>query len=62
MTLLPSIVDSVSLFLDRLDGFVQTGKAFPIQDLAMDLTFDIMAKVALKIDTVKHCTLVGMIP
>lgn len=56
MTLLPSIVGSVSLFLDRLDDFVRTGEAFPVQDLAMDLTFDIMAKVALNIDTVRHQT------
>ncbi|KAJ4388827.1 hypothetical protein N0V93_006288 [Gnomoniopsis smithogilvyi] len=50
MTLLPSIVTSVSTFLDHLDDFARTGEAFTLQTLTTDLTFDIMGKVALDID------------
>ncbi|ROW04907.1 hypothetical protein VPNG_07040 [Cytospora leucostoma] len=50
MTLLPSIIDKVSLFVTHLDGFARTGEEFSLQSLATNLTFDVIGRLALDID------------
>ncbi|KAJ6519419.1 cytochrome P450 [Mycena sanguinolenta] len=50
LTLLPSILDKVSQFLDHLDTYARTGEEFSLQSRATDLTFDIIARVALDFD------------
>lgn len=54
MELLPSIVERVSVFMDRLDKFAQTGESFSLQSAATDLTFDVIGKVALDVDMVRQ--------
>ncbi|KAG8406025.1 hypothetical protein J3458_021368 [Metarhizium acridum] len=50
MNLLPSILDKVSLFVERLDSLASAGVEFPLQSYATDLTFDIIGRVALDLD------------
>ncbi|KAI0203409.1 cytochrome P450 [Astrocystis sublimbata] len=50
LSLLPSIIDTSSLFIDHLDRFASSGKEFSLQELATNLTFDIIGRVALDID------------
>lgn len=49
LTLLPSILDKISLFIDRLDKHARTGQEFLLQSYATELTFDIIGRVALDI-------------
>lgn len=53
MTLLPSIVDSVAVFMDQLDDSSSSGQTFSLQDAATNLTFDVIGKVALDVDMVR---------
>ncbi|KAI0868502.1 cytochrome P450 [Hypoxylon argillaceum] len=50
LSLLPSIIDKSSLFLDHLDSFASSGTEFSLQELATNLTFDVIGRVALDID------------
>ncbi|KAF7367262.1 Cytochrome P450 52A11 [Mycena sanguinolenta] len=50
LTLLPSILDKVSQFLEHLDTYARTGEEFSLQSRATDLTFDIIGRVALDFD------------
>lgn len=52
MTLLPSIVGGVRIFMDQLENLAQTGTAFSLQNAATNLTFDVIGKVALDVDMV----------
>ncbi|KUI59725.1 hypothetical protein VP1G_06949 [Cytospora mali] len=50
MTLLPSIMDKASIFLNRLDDLARTGETFSLQGLATNLTFDVIGSLVLDID------------
>lgn len=54
MTLLPSIVEKTSIFLNNLDSFARTGEQFSLQSLATNLTFDVIGSLVLDIDMVCH--------
>ncbi|KAL1839021.1 hypothetical protein VTK73DRAFT_4145 [Phialemonium thermophilum] len=42
ITLLPCILDKTDLFLRRLDSFAKTGESFRLDELLINLTFDII--------------------
>ncbi|KAI1323020.1 cytochrome P450 [Xylariaceae sp. FL0255] len=50
LSLLPSIIDKSFLFLDHLDNFARSGTDFSLQELATNLTFDVIGRVVLDID------------
>ncbi|KAI1359863.1 cytochrome P450 [Xylaria arbuscula] len=50
LSLLPSIIDKSSLLLDHLDSFARSGTEFSLQELATNLTFDVIGRVVLDID------------
>ncbi|KAK3368848.1 cytochrome P450 [Lasiosphaeria ovina] len=47
MTLLPAILDKVSLCLGQLDTHARAGEEFSLQHIATNLTFDIIGRVVL---------------
>lgn len=47
MTLLPVIAGKCETYLNILDGFVNTGKSFPFDQLTTNLTFDIIGAVTM---------------
>ncbi|KAI1169481.1 cytochrome P450 [Nemania sp. FL0916] len=50
LSLLPSIIEKTSLFLEHLDNFAGSGTEFSLQELATNLTFDVIGRVVLDID------------
>ncbi|KAK4195033.1 cytochrome P450 [Triangularia verruculosa] len=50
MTLLPCIIDKTEIFLKRLNGLSESGNSFPLTDLIISLTFDIIGAVTMGID------------
>ncbi|KAK0742570.1 cytochrome P450 [Apiosordaria backusii] len=50
MTLLPCIIDKTEIFLGRLDKLCENGESFPLTDLIISLTFDIIGAVTMGID------------
>ncbi|TQN65571.1 putative sterigmatocystin biosynthesis P450 monooxygenase [Colletotrichum shisoi] len=46
MTLLPTILDKTTVFLQRLDGFCETGEEFRMDEICGALTFDIIGAVS----------------
>lgn len=52
LSLLPAIVHKASIFVDRLGGLAQGGDKFSLQELATDLTLDIIGDLALDTDMV----------
>lgn len=57
MTLLPSIADSVLVFIDHLDNVASSGETLPLQNAATNLTFDVIGKMALDVNMVSLQTL-----
>lgn len=47
ITLLPIIVEKCTPYLSILDGYIGTGKAFPLDDPTTNLTFDIIGAVVM---------------
>ncbi|KAI0894408.1 cytochrome P450 [Annulohypoxylon nitens] len=50
LSLLPSIIDKSFLFLHHLDDLSRSGNEFSLQELATNLTFDVIGRVVLDID------------
>jgi cytochrome P450 len=50
ITLLPTILEKTQRFVGRLDGFVESGEVFQLEDLCTSLTFDIIGAVVLDVD------------
>ncbi|KAK4668316.1 uncharacterized protein QC763_000680 [Podospora pseudopauciseta] len=50
MTLLPCIIDKTEIFLGRLNKLSENGQSFPLTDLIISLTFDIIGAVTMGID------------
>lgn len=50
MTLLPTILDKTMVFLQRLDGFCETGEEFRMDEVCGALTFDIIGAVTMGLD------------
>ncbi|KAK0728873.1 cytochrome P450 [Lasiosphaeria miniovina] len=50
MTLLPCILDKTRPFLEHLDGYAKTGDEFLLDDLTVNLTFDIISNVVMDVD------------
>jgi cytochrome P450 len=50
MTLLPYILDKTLVFAKRLDTQANSGQEFPLVDLAINLTFDIIGAVVMDVD------------
>ncbi|OJD37523.1 cytochrome p450 52a11 [Diplodia corticola] len=49
-TLLPRIVEKTKLFLHRLDELAKSGTSSPMDNLCIDLTFDIIGAVVMDVD------------
>ncbi|ROW01200.1 hypothetical protein VSDG_02719 [Cytospora chrysosperma] len=47
LTLLPIILDKTEIFLGRLDGYAQTGAEFLLDELCVNLTFDVIGAVTM---------------
>ncbi|KAK8045466.1 cytochrome P450 [Apiospora rasikravindrae] len=47
MTLLPVLVDKAAPFVDTLDNYAQTGEAFSLDEIATNLTFDVIGAVTM---------------
>lgn len=41
-SLLPCILDKTSVFMENLDGYAKTGEEFHLNELCVNLTFDII--------------------
>lgn len=54
MTLLPSIVETATIFINHLDSFARNMEEFSLQSLATNLTFDVIGKLVLDNDMVCH--------
>ncbi|KAK3373106.1 cytochrome P450 [Lasiosphaeria ovina] len=50
MTLLPCILDKTQPFIEHLDGYAKTGDEFLLDDLTVNLTFDIIGAVVMDVD------------
>ncbi|KAI0201797.1 cytochrome P450 [Astrocystis sublimbata] len=50
MTLLPCILDKTAQFIEHLNALATSGEEFPLVDLAINLTFDIIGAVVLDAD------------
>ncbi|ROV99858.1 hypothetical protein VSDG_02932 [Cytospora chrysosperma] len=50
MTLLPSIVETATIFINHLDSFARNMEEFSLQSLATNLTFDVIGKLVLDND------------
>ncbi|KAI0024019.1 cytochrome P450 [Xylariomycetidae sp. FL0641] len=50
LSLLPAILDIASLFLEHLETLADSGQEFSLQELATNLTFDVIGRVVLDID------------
>lgn len=46
-TILPVILDKTQIFLDRLDHYATTGEEFPLDELCVTLTFDVIGAVTM---------------
>ncbi|KAK7943953.1 uncharacterized protein PG986_013066 [Apiospora aurea] len=47
MTLLPVLVDKAAPFVDTLDNYVRTGETFSLDEIATNLTFDVIGAVTM---------------
>ncbi|KAK8085720.1 hypothetical protein PG997_006991 [Apiospora hydei] len=47
MTLLPVLVDKAAPFVDTLDKYVRTGETFSLDEIATNLTFDVIGAVTM---------------
>ncbi|KAK4171682.1 putative cytochrome P450 E-class, group I [Triangularia setosa] len=50
ITLLPCIIDKTEIFLGRLNKLCESGESFPLTDLIISLTFDIIGAVTMGIN------------